>query len=69
MMTLSPSGNVAMCSDDVYYDEVMGNFKESKLIDIWTSEKYRKNREKLINKKRDLINTCKNCDYIGYTLD
>tara|TARA_B100000795_G_scaffold151823_1_gene113731 strand:- start:708 stop:1637 length:930 start_codon:yes stop_codon:yes gene_type:complete len=69
MMTLSPSGDVAMCSDDVYYDEVMGNFKESKLIDIWTSEKYKKNRELLINKKRNLINTCKNCDYVGYTLN
>ena len=69
MMTLSPSGNVAMCSDDVYYDEVMGNFKESKLIDIWTSEKYKKNREILINKNRNLISTCKNCDYIGYTLN
>ena len=69
MMTLSPSGNVAMCSDDVYYDEVMGNFKENKLIDIWTSEKYKKNRELLINKKRNLISTCKKCDYVGFTLN
>ena len=69
MITINKEGDVALCSEDLLYDEKMGNIKNNKIVDIWFSKKYKKVRNELLNGNRKYLTTCSKCDYKGYALE
>ena len=69
MITINREGDFAVCSEDLLYEEKMGNIKKTKIIDIWLSEKYKKIRSELLNGNRKCLSTCSKCDYKGFTLE
>ena len=69
MMTKSPEGYVAVCSEDFYYSIKMGDVNNEKLFDIWNSKKYQKVRKELIQGNRIAHNACSKCDYKGFTYE
>lgn len=65
MMVVTAQGNVLPCCDDFNEINVMGNVKESSLIDIWTSSKFESFRTNLRNGQRHNYTPCVNCDHIS----
>lgn len=53
-------GNVVLCCHDYFSTVVFGNLGQSKLIDIWFSEKYIAIRKQL-RQKRYLLPICRKC--------
>ena len=66
-MTINRHGDVATCSEDLLYEEKMGNILNSSIKNIWCSEKYTKIRKNLLDSNRNFLSTCKKCDYCGFT--
>lgn len=69
MMTISPKGDVSVCSEDFHYSILMGNIKQQSLSEIWESEKFMGMREKLIKGDRSCTAACSKCDYRGFTYE
>jgi len=67
MMTISPGGDVSVCSEDFLFAIKMGNIAESGLMDLWRSQPWQDMREALLRGQRDINRTCAKCDYRGYT--
>lgn len=69
MMTIDPKGNVALCSEDLEFAEIMGNVAEKSIFEIWNSEEYLKVRQALLHGDRGIKSTCAKCDYKGFTFE
>ena len=69
MITINKDGDIGLCSEDLLYQEKMGNVKKTKIIDVWLSKKYKTIRNELLNGKRSCLSTCSKCDYKGFTLE
>lgn len=69
MLTISPEGNVSVCSEDFFYTINMGNIKEQSLLEIWKSNYWNELRYKLIIGERNCTNACSKCDYLGYSYE
>lgn len=67
MMTISPSGDVGVCSEDLLISSKMGNLQEETIATIWNSEKYKHYRSELILGRRNNLVPCSKCDYAGYS--
>ncbi len=62
LVVVTVEGNVLPCYDDYTQTLEMGNVKDESIMDIWNSEKYKKFREDLRQKKgREKYSTCKSC--------
>ena len=66
MVTINPNGDVSICSDDVFFEQVMGNVSSQRLRDIWYSPAYSDLRRKLLDKDRTASGICSRCDNRGY---
>jgi len=65
--TIRSNGEVSLCCEDYWNKISLGNVNNTKLIDIWESEKLKDIREKLIVGRRDLIpELCAKCDHVTY---
>jgi radical SAM protein with 4Fe4S-binding SPASM domain len=53
---------VLPCYEDYEELNVMGNLRERSLKEIWWSEKYRRFREDLKEKRRSLHPVCRTCN-------
>ena len=69
MMTVNPSGLVALCSEDLFFDQPIGNLRQQGLWEIWTSPEYAIIRRELLKGNRACKPTCAKCDYRGYTME
>lgn len=69
MLTIDPSGKVGICSEDVTFEEIMGDVNKNSIEEIWRSEKYIKLREELHNGNRAYKSTCAACDYSGSSIE
>jgi radical SAM protein with 4Fe4S-binding SPASM domain len=67
MMTISPSGDVGVCSEDLLISSKMGNLQEETIATIWNSEKYKHYRSELILGRRSNLTPCSKCDYAGHS--
>ena len=67
MITINKDGHVALCSEDLLFQEKMGDINKTKIIDIWLSKKYKKIRYELMKGNRECLSTCSKCDYKGFT--
>ena len=57
-------GNVLPCSQDFFGSYILGNVKESSLIDIWNNPRTSRLREKLSRKDIQDLKACRNCDRV-----
>ena len=69
MITVNPKGQIALCSEDLLFSEIMGDVNKESIKNIWMSDKYFQTREDLLNGNRDCKSTCKKCDYRGFTME
>jgi radical SAM protein with 4Fe4S-binding SPASM domain len=53
-------GNLLLCCNDYYRKNVMGNVKESTILEVWRSERFTRIRSDLLRGKPSLA-ICKNC--------
>ena len=58
------NGDIQMCSHDWGKKYVIGNLKESKILDIWLNKKYQFARKKLLLADRN-FSPCNKCDVAG----
>lgn len=57
-------GNVLPCSQDFFGRNILGNVKESSLIDIWNNARTAQLREKLSKKDIRDLKACRECDRV-----
>jgi GTP 3',8-cyclase len=62
-------GDVVICCNDYLGKLVLGNVAESSLIAIWNSKQFVSIRRLLRMKKRNLLELCKNCNFLGDIYD
>ena len=67
MMTITPEGNVSVCSEDQYCEFNMGNLITSSVEELWYSEKWLKLRRELMHGSRSTKKLCSQCDYKGFS--
>ena len=58
------NGDVLVCSHDWGKKQIVGNFKNESLIDIWLGKKFMNARKKLSSSDRNMA-PCDKCDVIG----
>ncbi len=54
-------GDVHLCCNDVYYQQIFGNIAEKHIREIWNSPKYQAMRKRFLKDDRN-FGICKNCD-------
>ena len=60
-------GRVVLCCVDMFATEVMGDLQENTIEEIWNGPVLTELREKMVQRKRFEIPTCKNCDlHLGW---
>jgi len=64
MLKIDFNGDVDICSHDWQKKFIIGNLKDSNILDLWTSERLNNFKEKLANGDRSM-EPCKNCDVYG----
>jgi radical SAM protein with 4Fe4S-binding SPASM domain len=69
MLVINPNGDVALCSEDLRFEEIMGNIRDQGMFALWRSQKYNGIRARLLDGDRPCMSTCAQCDYRGYTLE
>jgi len=62
MLTVTVDGRILSCFEDFREEQVFGDLKTQKLIDIWQSPPYSRFRRDLKNGLRHLHAPCKNCN-------
>ena len=60
-LNIHSNGNVVPCCIDFNEEIVLGNAKNTPLIEIWNSDKFNELREMHMQKRFDEIPLCKNC--------
>ena len=69
MITINPKGQIALCSEDLLFSEIMGDVNNENIKDIWMSKKYFEVRKNLLSGNRGCKSTCAKCDYRGFTME
>ncbi len=62
-IVIMTSGDVTMCSYDWEGEEVYGNIKESKLLELWKTPTLQKKRYLHIVGMKKQLDLCRNCSY------
>ena len=60
-INIVPDGNISLCCNDSYVEQIMGNVKTSSLVEIWNNQKYRELRNKILSTRQN-IKICSSCD-------
>jgi 8-amino-3,8-dideoxy-alpha-D-manno-octulosonate transaminase len=64
-LVINWEGNVLLCCQDFYAENVIGNIMRSTLPSIWNCDTFNTLRQVLLSGQRSQIPLCKNCDYSG----
>ena len=62
-INILPNGNISLCCNDAYGEQVMGNMKKNKLTEIWQNENYKEIRKKIYDTRQN-VKICQSCDEI-----
>jgi radical SAM protein with 4Fe4S-binding SPASM domain len=65
ILCINPVGTVSLCCSDTFAQVDMGNVAKERLIDIWEGKKFAKYRKALLSGRRDSLDVCSKCDYLG----
>jgi radical SAM protein with 4Fe4S-binding SPASM domain len=69
MMTISPRGDVSVCSEDFHYALRMGDLSSGTLFGLWNSPQWNDLRLRLLDGNRCSSATCAACDYRGFSYE
>lgn len=64
-MVIGANGEVALCCEDMYKMQNIGNVKDKSLHEIWFGEKFEHYRKKLKERKRKELDLCSSCIFSG----
>lgn len=59
------SGDVILCCSDVLWKVVLGNIHDNTIKEIWSNQQFSEIRKFLLKGRRDKIEACKRCDFLG----
>lgn len=62
VLVITVKGNVLACYEDYFQSHVMGNVRETDILDIWNSEKYSNFRNELKLGNRHKFEVCETCN-------
>ena len=62
---LNYAGDVILCCSDVLWKVTLGNINEKSIKEIWFNNRFCEIRKSLLEGRRDTIETCKRCDFLG----
>ena len=65
-LVITANGKVAICCQDLEFEEVMGNINSATLMQIWSGPAFKKIRNHLKNGDRSVSRFCKGCDFRGF---
>jgi radical SAM protein with 4Fe4S-binding SPASM domain len=65
MLTITADGSVSTCSNDVMFNNSIGNVNESSLGELWQCDAINRIRADLLQHRRYVGRTCSKCDYRG----
>lgn len=66
LIVIDVEGNVICCFEDYYKKMIVGNVRETSLLNIWNEKSYVKLRKDVSQGKRFVSSICKNCN--NYTM-
>lgn len=64
-LNITADGRVSKCCADVPFDEVMGDLRHERLVDIWYGAKFEALRRNLRANRRGVSAQCSCCDFLG----
>ncbi|MBW1972484.1 MAG: hypothetical protein DRG20_00015 [Deltaproteobacteria bacterium] len=62
MMVITWDGDMVLCCEDIFADEIIGNVKKKSLRSLWESKRFEEYRKKHEKGEFDKISICKDCD-------
>lgn len=62
---LNYAGDVILCCSDVLWKVVLGNINNNTIKEIWYNQQFSEIRKALLKGRRDKIEACKRCDFLG----
>lgn len=62
-LVINVKGEVILCCNDYFAQEVMGNCRQDNLVNIWQNKKFNKFRNCLKRGGRSIFKLCRHCDY------
>ncbi len=65
-LVITASGKVAICCQDLNFNEVMGQFPAQSLREIWMGPAFQRHRQALLQSNRKASPLCEGCDYRGF---
>ncbi|MHC4873563.1 MAG: radical SAM/SPASM domain-containing protein [Planctomycetota bacterium] len=67
MLTFTADGRAAACSNDLFFENTMGNVNECTVKEIFNGESFQKLRKDVLEYNRTNWQACSKCDYLGLT--
>jgi radical SAM protein with 4Fe4S-binding SPASM domain len=67
MLTFTADGRAAACSNDLFFENIMGNVNENSVKEIFNGENFHKIRKDVLEYNRSSWQACSKCDYLGLT--
>jgi radical SAM protein with 4Fe4S-binding SPASM domain len=64
MLVINAFGKVVLCCNDYFGKEIMGDITTDSLLHIWHNEKFRRFRNSLRGRNRNVSTLCKGCNEI-----
>ena len=58
------AGQVTLCCNDVYYENIMGDITQNSIREVWSSTAFQNVRRKFLNKDRN-HGICARCDTVN----
>lgn len=65
-LVVTADGRVAICCQDLEFQEVMGNLNAQSLLEVWNGDHFNRIRAGLMKGDRSVSEFCKGCDYRGF---
>lgn len=66
MITVGTNGQIGLCGCDFDFSYVLGNIKDTSLLDVWKGDDFKRIRESMIRNDRSCTPPCKVCDFHSY---
>lgn len=64
-LIIRPDGKISRCCQDALANTTLGDVSKETIKEVWEGHEFSDFREELINKGRNSIDFCKNCDSFG----
>lgn len=63
-LNINPEGKVHICCYDVYCENIVGDLKKERIVDVWRGPMLTKIRQEILKRGRKNILLCRRCDHL-----